>query len=407
MFGERILAENVKISNDTRKTGLNNNDLIIGSSGCGKTGGYVIPNIQNIEGSLIVSDTKGQLERRFKKSLIEKGYDVYSIDLVNMHRSCGYNPLNYIRKNTDGTYSEKDILSLANLLCPQFEIVEKDAFWRCSAASYIAFLISFCLEAAPAKKHNLVHIGELHREFSSAHGDRAFEKWVNDHPDSFASKKFKEINGIRAADRTFSSILAFVNQYLEPFEFKEAEHIFGKSKKENFDIKSLGNKKTVVFLNNSDTDRTFDSISNIFYSQALRVLCAEADANENGHLKVPVRLIMDDFASGAQIPDFDKIISVIRSRGISVSLIIQSISQLESLYSKCISNTIINNCDHLIYMGSQDLDSANFVGNRAMKTPETILTMPRTQVCLITAGEKARFVDKIVPYSTLDEREIE
>ena len=99
MFGERILAENVKISNDTRKTGLNNNDLIIGSSGCGKTGGYVIPNIQNIEGSLIVSDTKGQLERRFKKSLVEKGYDVYSVDLVNMHRSCGYNPLNYIRKN--------------------------------------------------------------------------------------------------------------------------------------------------------------------------------------------------------------------------------------------------------------------------------------------------------------------
>ena len=406
MFGERILAENVKVSNDTRKTGLNNNDLIIGSSGCGKTGGYVIPNIQNIEGSLIVSDTKGQLERRFKSFLIEKGYEVYNIDLVNMNRSNGYNPLEFIGKNKDGSYSEKDILSLANLLCPKFEAVEKDAFWRCSAASYVAFLISFCLEAAPAKNHNLIHLAEIHRTFSAPKGDGQFTKWVEDHPDSFASKKFKEVNATRNADKTFSSIIAFVNQYLEPFEFKEAESIFGKAKKDNFDIRILGKQKTVVFLNNSDTDRTFDSISNIFYSQVLRILCAEADANENGHLDVPVRLIMDDFASGAQIPDFDKVISVIRSRGISVSLIIQSISQLESLYSKCISNTIINNCDHLIYMGSQDLDSANFVGNRAMKTPETILTMPRNQVCLITAGEKAKFVEKIVPYSTLNEREI-
>lgn len=403
MFGERILAENISVSNDTRKTGLNNNDLIIGSSGCGKTGGYVIPNLQNINGSLIVSDTKGQLERRFKDYLIKKGYDVYCIDLVRMHRSCGYNPLDYIGKNKDGSYSEKDILSLANLLCPITEADEKEPFWRNSAASYIAFLVCFCLEAAPKNQQNLIHVGELHRCFAMPQGDRKFMKWVEDHPDSFASKKFHEINAVRKSDKTFSSIIAFVNQFLEPFGFKEAEYIFGK--KSDFDIKNIGKKKTVVFLNNSDTDRTFDCISNIFYSQALKVLCEQADANKEGCLEVPVRLIMDDFASGAQIPNFDKVISVIRSRGIAVSLIIQSISQLESLYGKCISNTIINNCDHLIYMGSQDIDSANFVGSRAMKTPETILTMPRNQLCLITAGEKARFVDKIVPYSTLVEEE--
>lgn len=113
---------------------------------------------------------------------------------------------------------------------------------------------------------------------------------------------------------------------------------------------------------------------------------------------------MDDFASSAVIPDFDKIISVIRSRDIYVSLIIQSLSQLESMYTPAVSRTIINNCDHILYFGSQDLDTANFIATRASKTPEAVLSMPRTKAYLITSGEKARLVDKIVPYSTLQKQ---
>ena len=398
MYGERILAENVTITNDTRITGLNNNDLIIGSSGCGKTGGYVIPNIQNIDGSLVVSDTKGQLERRFKDELIEKGYDVYCIDLVNMHRSCGYNPMDYIGKSDDGQYSEKDILSLANLLSPELD--ERDKFWRSAAASYIAFLICYCLEAKPEKYHNLMYVGELHRKFSQPNGELLFLDWVESHRDSFAAKKYYEFNAIRNAEKTTSSIWAFVNQYLEPYTFRESRYIFDNDVK--LDIRNLGKKKTVLFLNVSDTDRTYDNIVNVFYTQTLRLLCAEADANLDGRLEVPVRIIMDDFASGTQIPDFDKVISVIRSRDISVSLIIQSLSQLESMYNQSVSCTIINNCDHILYMGSQDIESASFISSRAMRTPETILNMSRNKVCLLASGKKAQFVDKIVPYSTLE-----
>ena len=397
-YGERILAKNVKISNDTTITGLNNNDLIIGSSGCGKTGGYVIPNIQNIDGSLVVSDTKGQLERRFKDELIKKGYYVYSIDLVNMDKSWGYNPMDYISVDDDGFYCEKDIISLSYLLAPM--ISEKDPYWCLAAASYIAFLISYCLEAEPVENHNLMYVGELHRKFGQPNGDLPFLNWVNSHKDSFAAKKYYEINSVRDSEKTFASILGFVNQYLEPFTFREARYIFDNNNK--FDIRLLGKRKTVLFINTSDTDRTFDTIANIFYSQTLRLLCKDADSNIDGRLKVPVRLIMDDFASSARIPDFDKIISVIRSRDISVSLIIQSLSQIESMYGKKDCLTIINNCDHIIYMGSQDVDSACFVGSRALKTPETILTMPRDTLCLLTSGEKARFINKIVPYSTLN-----
>ncbi|MDE6710505.1 MAG: type IV secretory system conjugative DNA transfer family protein, partial [Oscillospiraceae bacterium] len=114
MKNERILANGIAISNDTRVTGLNNNDLIIGSSGLGKTGGYVIPNLQNLTDSIVVSDTKGQLTKMFSKQLKLRRYKVCTLDLVNLEKSCGYNPLNGIRRYKSGKYREQDVLTLAN-----------------------------------------------------------------------------------------------------------------------------------------------------------------------------------------------------------------------------------------------------------------------------------------------------
>ena len=401
-YGSRILASNVEVSNDTRISGCNNNDIICGNSGSGKTGGYVIPNIQNINCSMVVSDTKGQLERRFKSELTAKGYKVYTLDLVNPMRSCGYNPMAFIRRYEDGSYREQDILTLARLLCPAAD--KKEPIWDLSAASYVAFLIAYCLETEPLEESKtLMRVGELHRQFSKSNGDIQFLEWISDHPDSFAAKKYFEVMANRPADRMFASIMGFVNINLEPYSFREARYIFANNN--NIDIREFGCSKSVLFLNVSDTDRTYDRLINIFYTQALHELCSEADSNKDGKLKVPVRLIMDDFASSAVIPDFDKIISVIRSRDIYVSLILQSLSQLESMYTPPVSRTILNNCDHILYLGSQDIETANYIAARAVRTPEAVLSMPRSKAYLITAGEKASLVDKIIPYSTVTDFE--
>lgn len=402
-YGRRILASDIEVSNDTRISGCNNNDIICGNSGSGKTGGYVIPNIQNIDSSMVVSDTKGQLARRFKRELERKGYGVYILDLVNPMHSCGYNPMAFIRRYPDGSYREQDIISLARLICPMNQ--HEEPIWDLSAASYIAFLIDYCLETEPEENRNLVRVGELHRQFSQPNGDIQFLEWIEENPESFAAKKYYEIMANRTADKMFASILGFVNVSLESCFFREAQNIF--AERESFDIRELGRKKTVLFLNVSDTDRAFDQIVNIFYSQALQILCAEADANPDGRLTVPVRMIMDDFAASAVIPNFDKIISVIRSRDIYVSLIIQSLSQLESMYTPAVSRTILNNCDHILYLGSQDIDTAGYIAARASRTPEAILSMPRDKAYLITAGDRARLVDKIRPYSTVAECEEE
>ena len=400
-YGERILAKNITVSNDTRKTGLNNNDLIIGSSGAGKTGGYVIPNIQNMTDSLIVSDTKGSLEKRFTKELIDRGYSVYALDLVNPLRSCGYNPLDGIRRYRDGSYREQDVITLANNIMPMMD--SSEPFWEKSAASYLVFLISFALEVLPKEEQNMCSVCELHRTYIKPNGELSFLKWLDANPDSFPAKKHTQMRSSMAADKMWSSIHEFVNRALEPFEFKESEQSF--SNKNSIDLRNLGRQKTVLFLNVSDTDRSFDHIVNIFYTQALQVLCSEADGNKDGRLKVPVRMIMDDFAASARIPDFDKIISVIRSREISVSLILQSMTQLNSMYGEAAAMTIVNNCDHLLYLGSQDQQTAQFIGCRAYKTPEAILCTPRDKAYLLVNGEKARLVEKMTPYSTVTEPE--
>ncbi len=397
MNNTRILAENVSVSNDTKATGLNNNDMIIGSSGSGKTGGYVIPNLQNISGSMVVSDTKGQLCRMFKNELKKKGYAVYTLDLVDPLRSCGFNPLSGIRRYANGRYREQDVLTLANTIMPTLD--RYDPFWEKAAAGYLAFLIAYAMEVLDPEEQNMVSICKLHHAFIRPGGNLSFLQWSERNPDTFAARKYREINSSSNAEKMWSSIMEFANRALEPYEFEEARHIF--ENPDCFDIRSLGRKKTVLFLNVSDTDRTFDHLVNVFYTQALQLLCSEADAAPDGRLKVPVRIIMDDFAASARIPDFDKVISVIRSREISVSLILQSMTQLESMYSHAEATTIVNNCDHLIYLGSQDLETAQFIGCRAYKTPESVLCMPRDKAILMTNGEKAVLVDKIKPYSTM------
>ena len=397
-YGERIFAKGETITNNTRATGLNNNDLLIGSSGSGKTGGYVIPNLQRIEGSLIVSDTKGQLERRFRKELEEKGYKVCVLDFVNPKRSDGYNPLNYIRRYENNEYSEQDVLTVAKVLCPV--ISERDPFWDMAAATYLTFLIAYCLETEPVQNQNMQKVFEIRRKFSQKDGDLLFRDWIEDQEESsLAVGKFYELLSWRGAEKMWASIEAILSTQLAPFDCREMKTLL--SKKDSLDIESFGRTKTVLFINQSDTVHAFDKIVNLLNTQMLQVLCAEADKNEDGKLEVPVRLILDDFASGSTIPDFDKVISVIRSRDISVNLIVQSLTQLETLYDHPTAITIINNCDNLLYLGSQDRETAEYIALRAMKTPEAILSMPRNKAYLIRSGEKARIVDKIEPYSTL------
>ena len=403
-YGYRILGKGILISNDTRKTHLNNNDLICGASGSSKTGSIVYTQLKTLsDSSMVVVDTKRRLCSMFTTELKKKGYDVLTLDFVNPEKSCKYNPLKYIRKNNSGTYNELDIAKLAASLVPSGKN-EKEPFWTQSARLVLEFFISYTLEALPEEDHNMYAVSRLYRAFTKEAGEAGFLPWLEDHPHSFAKIRYDEISALKASDKTLASVYGFVNTALFPFDISELRNIFDidkapGSRQKTLDIGILGEKKTVLFLNVSDVDHSMDAIVNIFYTQVLQTLITKADNERDGKLKIPVRVIMDDFASSATIPDFDKIISVVRSRDLWISLCIQSFTQLESLYTFEQAQTIVSNCDHIVYLGSNDLNSAKFIGTRANRTPDSILVMDRSKEYILEGGKPAVLVEKVPSYS--------
>lgn len=401
-MSKRIISEKIQLDNNTRSTQLNNNDLLIGTTGSGKTGSYVSPYLLTAQESFIVTDTKSNLCRTYRKYLEKRGYQVFLLDLTDPSEGCGYNPMQYIGKtvrNGKVHYKEKDILSIAAALCPVKNT--KDPFWEMTSQSLIACLISYVLEEFHEKDHNLATVSDVFKLMvAGIHAKNVsfMEEHCLKNPDSFAARKFMMLQHSFDADRTWSCIEMFVSSALNVFDFDGAREML--QKPPAFRLEQLGRQKCALFLNVSDTDRCLDQIVNLLYTQAFQVLCREADAQPDSRLKMPVRILMDDFASNTRIPDFDKLISVIRSREISVSIILQNLSQLSSVYSDAQKWTIVNNCDSILYLGGTDMSTIYYIAERARKSPDEIMALELDKAYFIQRGLKSAVkIDKLKPYA--------
>lgn len=388
----RILAENCMMNNDTWVTGLNNNDIVIGPSGSGKTRSYVKPNILQCNESMIIADTKGSIQKEVEVVLKQSGYKVINIDFTDCFSSYGYNPLDYVRYDEEnGKYREQDIMTVSACIIPLENT--KEPVWDLSARMYLESIIAYVLECLPQEEHTLGSVVTLFNEMPTGRFDRLFMELCELNPESFAVARYKMYRGTKNAEKMYESIRAMIAERLSSMAFDGARVLFCNPNK--IDFASLGREKTAVFLTISDTDRSLDRIVNLFYTQALMVLCNSADKDyEDNRLKVPVRMILDDFASNVYIPDFDKIISVIRSREIYVSIILQSISQLDDMYGEAKARTILNNCDNCLYLGGQDVETARYVSTKANRTMNSVLTMPLESCWLFTRGKEPRMVNK-------------
>ena len=389
--GYRILAEGQTVSNDTWATGLNNNDVIIGPSGAGKTRGYAIPNILQCTGSMIITDPKGSLRQEVGPVLERSGCKVLELDLADCLASpWGYNPLDFVRYDRQrDAFREQDIMTIAACLVP---LSSHEPFWDMAARMLLEALIGYALECLPDEEHDLYTVSRLLREMGNPCFDKLFAELEQIAPDSFAVRRYKMVHLSKNADKMFSSTQGILAANLSPYSFDGARVLFQNPRK--IDFPDLGREKTALFLTVSDTDRALDGLANLFYTQALQSLCAAADKNPGHRLAVPVRLVLDDFGANACIPDFDKIISVIRSREISVSIILQSLSQLTALYGDARAKTIMNGCDNFLYLGGQDVETAAFVSKKANRPVSDVLAMPLDGAWLFTRGTAPRQVRK-------------
>lgn len=223
-----------------------------------------------------------------------------------------------------------------------------------------------------------------------------FEAAHRKNRDSFAYRQYQSFTQCVETITTFGCILEHVSSAIGGFDISEYHRVFD-NKNRIIDLSSIGDRKTAVFLNISDTSSEMYKIANLFYTQLLQALCEVADNSPESRLKIPTRIYLDDFANNCYIPSFDKIISVIRSREISVSVILQSLSQLETLYSAPAAQTIINNCDNMVFFGTNDIKTANFLSTRLNVPLEKILEMPIDKAYVLQRGRKAVLVDRIMP----------
>ena len=401
-----VFAKKIFRSMDTRETGLNNNVLVVGTSGCGKTGSFVVPNLACTKNSIIVADTKSQLFKTMGKKLRDRGFKTVCVDFVHPEHSTPYNPLDGVQRFRRGTsYRETDLSRIAASMLPD-NLCEKETFWIASARTVLTSLMAFTLEMLPRAEQHFGTVARFYRKLSEEvaanrykrdwEGVSFFAALERENPDSLAVKMYHMYAGNFPAEKCWGSIEQFVANALSIFDYKENARMLCRR---GYDITRPGREKTALFVNISDTDRSMDCIVNIFYTQLFQGLCRYADSRPDFRLPVPVHIILDDFAANVFIPDFDKIVSVIRSREISTSVVLQSLSQLNGMYNEGQASTIINNCDTMLYLGGQDVGTARFFAEKAGRLPEKILAMDLRNAWFFTRGKDAQLVEKLTPYA--------
>lgn len=379
-----LIAEGCSYPLDDYKTKLNNNVIVVGGSGCGKTRNIVIPNISQGVGSYIISDPKGNLYKKYRSYLQKKGYSVRVVNFAHPELSDSYNPLHYIR-------STQDIIKFSALLIneKQSSGSKADPYWDLISSTLLSALIGLLKEEEyPSCTFKdiltLVRGGVRDTEDSRVSAlSEMFEKWEKKNPDSWACAQFKGVNA--APDSTYNCILSTLSAKFAKLDSNELNKMMSGKR---FDFSYIGRKKTAVFVIVSDTDRTMDALANIFFTQAINALCDFADTCcKNNRLPVPVRFILDDFATNCKIDEFPRIISSIRSRGISVMLMIQSEAQLRQGYDKDAA-TIISNCDTYAYIGGNDVDTAENISLRSDRPLSEVLYMPIGDCLVFRRGSK-------------------
>ncbi len=381
-----ILGQDMYYSRNSYTTKLNNNVLVVGTSGAGKTRSIVTPNLLQGVDSYIVSDPKGNLYKKYKGFLEAMGYEVKKLDFTNPTNSSHYNFFRYIKNS-------QDIVKVAHMLIYQNTkaVGRIDPFWDQASQLLVQAVMAYQLEACPLEKqnlHELLHLislcysqGDLSGEITIL--DRMMEAWEKKKPDSHAVNLYTKFRV--AADRTLRSILISVNARLGLFDVPELNQM---TACDDIDIASIGQNKTALFVIVSDTDRSLDGLVNVFFTQAMNELCTYADKEcEYNTLPVPVQFILDDFATNCKIEDFPRMIASIRSRGISTMLMIQAESQLTECYGND-GRTIVGNCDNYVYMGGNDIETAKLVAERCDMPLKKILNMPVGTCWIFRRGQE-------------------
>ncbi len=372
----KILTQNTGIGYDSKKHRRNMNTLVVGGSGAGKTRFYAKPNIMQANTSFVVLDPKGEILRDTGNLLEKKGYEIRVLDLINMNLSHCYNPLCYVDTDND---VQRLVTNLFKATTPKGSTTT-DPFWDTAASMLLLALIFFVRERAIPEEQNfptimeLLRAGEIDEDHSSEPSilDELFAEFEELYPGHIALKYYKSYRS--GAAKTLKSIQITLASRLEKFNLESLASICST---DELELQTLGTKKVALFALIPDNDTSFNFLVSILYTQLFQQLFKVADRDYGGCLPIPVHFMMDEFANVSLPDDFDKILSVMRSRGVSVSIILQNLAQLKALYEKQ-WESIVGNCDEFVYLGGNEQSTHKYVSELLGKATIDINTYGRS-----------------------------
>lgn len=314
--------------------------------------------------------TKGEIVRDTGKLLEKKGYEIRVLDLISMERSHCYNPFVYLQNDND---IQRLVTNLFKATTPKGS-QSQDPFWDTAASMLLLALVFYLHYEAPEEEQNFAMVMEMLRAGAIEDEedprpsplDNLFSDLELDNPDHIALKYYHSYHAGSA--KTLKSIQITLAARLEKFNL---ESLASMTSTDELDLPTLGEKKVALFALIPDNDSSFNFLVSILYTQLFQQLFYSADHQHGGCLPIPVHFLMDEFANVSLPDDFDKILSVMRSRGVSVSIILQNLAQLKALFEKQ-WESIVGNCDEFLYLGGNEQSTHKYVSELLGK--ETIDT---------------------------------
>lgn len=382
-----LLGNNCRFSMDSSVTGLNNNVVVCGGSGSGKTMSVTEPRLLETKNqSLIVTVTKRRIVEKYMDVFKQRGYEVLDLNLSEPEKSTiAFDPL-------AGLTEESDIHHLAKCIVQENdERIGKDPFWNNAAISLLCAEIGYLRFKNP--KATLAEVLDFNdklmlipapRNSDSYYTplDEDFEWLEKEAPKHYAALCWKSFRVL--PQTTAGSVSGILNTALSSMFTTKVRDMMARG--EAVDIERLASVKTVLFITSSAVNPALHRFVNVFYSRAFARLFEFAEKQPDGKLPIPVQVICDDFATGSRVADFPEYISIFREKQLSVMLLIQSESQLKNMYGDRNATTIIDNCDTYLYMGGMDLETANAVNCRIDSSIEEVLEMPIGQMYVFRRG---------------------
>ena len=344
-----FLTMNTRPKNPANARNLN--ACIIGSSGSGKTRFWLTPQLLQAHSSYVCVDPKGGVLSQVGAFLQRRGYKVKVFNSIDFSKSMHYNPLSYI-------HNEADILKFVDTLIANTkgEGKEGDPFWTKAETLLYCALIAYIIFEAPAEDRNINTLVDMISGMDVKEDDESYMNAVDymfkglekRKPDCFAVKQYKKYK--LASGKTAKSILISCGSRLAPFDIPQLREIMSY---DELELDRIGDRKTAVFFTISDTTPTYNFIVALAFSQMFNLLCERADNVHGGRLPHHVRVLWDEAANTGQVPSLEKLVAVIRSREVSLTLFYQQLAQCKAIYDKN-AETILGNMDSVIFLGGRE-----------------------------------------------------